>query len=1452
MVITGSRSRNLYPQDTVNWLMNLQPGSSGVFNFYFQTDKNQIPIFSLKNGKVLSPNGDMVDGYVPNTTLSFSGNVTDGRADLYNNNLPLYLGSKTTTFSKITGFYLEPVNGGSINFINLNILGDVPEYFYDRDLYYRSGESIKINIFNSGLYDIRIFSGEILNSLKNFELNGLNNLLIPSSGSGFFRLINNGVVSFNNLKLILDTNYGLRELLISLSGIRLEDELYYLSLGPEVFSVDNNFYEDYNSVYRNKQSSNISIELKYISGLTGDYYKPVRHTSFVENIEVSGEIFGSGYLYGPSTGLISGYNILRDFYEYGTGSGIASKFKIADDQYIERIYNVSGSGLGEAYLKTVIPGTGFSDNIVYSGWTTFFGGTLTGRQSGLVTGLIPDERRTWIPGPDGNLQPRLPPDVSDLICKIRPQDCIDIFSGSGIKYEYASGIVNINDNITEGFTYINYQYTGKITGDYSGEDIERVTLKQFPVFVTGNFVEKYAVTGIAFAKGGIVSGKLQGDPLQFFEPGRWLFYKDWEGVVTGEIVQDWTGSGFDPINNEWIPLEVTGFWRGTIFTTGELDICDLEFPEFLPYGIPEYVNIIGQTGRYTFTITGGPITQRTRGRQYLEWPFETSLFAISSGNTQLYPWYPRGGRTRISRLGNTPSGFGKFDNVFQIPFYTGVDEQKFVTGEDGVIIKNDQNNNILAWKYVLDSTGAKIPLYSGYYCAPLKTGSNGQVITGNEETGGVVFDNNGEPIPMPLLCLGNNECLSGVCVEGICFEQLRNDLNERVFDDDGNPIPDTTKYQCLPLRDSNNNIVVKPLIDFSGSVYIKSGDPEKIIKVFEMPGYSGIGPMFLMEPDMFRSSLKFFGWEEEIPTFQDKIYPGEKASYITGFSGNCFLVNNCDTSYINFSITGTGKEKVDFVFSPREPKKIIQFQLFRNGSDSPLLFVSGGLWFYTGGQITASRICESGDYYGTLDFTPFECLTGTTSLYSCLSFSNNIFTGYEKDGFLSAKISRVGYTDNAIKTKITAYFTGPQYKYLSSGVKESGIIWDISWGAKELEKIVSFPIYPNNKKENDVFGEFHIGITDVGELPAEFFGINSQTASFIIKDYDSTGVATIQNKGQDPTIPSGSQNNYIRFGIDLDSFVPKRPSLLSWSYRCVSSSSSSSAICPGVICPPNYVIDPASCLCAPLIDSSSSSSSVLPVEVKCEGIPIIISGYAFYRDFRQNVFVPGLGNIPVGCAGGHICNRTNFLPVISFDGGLRYQSSSEISLNNLPGGGDRNATFEITVPNSLDITGKKAQFVLECKSPNNNCHEGVTFVVMTTTINSSTIKLFQQCVAPNQVTNFPILCSGFGCENNLYQDFVYFTGIVNAGTSYGNITINNPTNKDIAFIMEGSVDDDLMINGSPYDPTCCIFANGLNGAHAFSLISGLDSNGSFTVAARDNHGANASYSFRICWISGAI
>lgn len=1457
MLITGSRFRHLYSQDTLNWLIQFEPllGNSGVFNFSFETDNGKVPIFSLKNGKILSPSEEMVDGFSSNTILLLSGNLTNNRADLYNSTTPLYLGNKTIDFNQITGFSFESINGGAINFTNLNILGDTPEYFYDPNLYYRSGESIKFNIFNSGSSHIEIFSGILSNNIRNyFTLNGLNNLKIPPNNSGSFSLVNNGNIAFNNGSIFIDTNFGSRELLISLSGIRLEDELYYLSLGPETFIINDGEYQDYNIVFRNIKTSNISIELKYISGVTGDYFQPVQHFNFVDKQFVSGEIFGSGYLYGDASGLLSGYNILNDTYEYGTGYGIAQGFKIAEDQYIEKNFLISGSGLGDVYLKTSITGTGFSDRIIYSGWTTYRGGILTGQQSsGWISGLIPDRKSNWLPNKFGNLVPNIDPTIQDIVCLF--SDCTTGYD----RHKYASGLIDINQNFGQGFSYLNYKYTGVVTGNYSNDEVYDELFTYFPVYITGDFKYQIETTGIALATGNPVSGKLLGDPAAYFEPGYWIIYKPWSGLLEGSIYDDKESFyGFDPDSVAFERIDSSGYWGGIIYASGGIDLCEISFPEYAVKEIPNYVILETPTGlrRFDWDISGGPVIQPNTGLRYLEWPFEFSDFAIKSGDTQLYEWYPPGNRTRISRMGNTPSGSGLYDNLFQLPRYNGVNEQKFITGSDGFPILDEDNQPFLSWKYVLDASGEKIPLFTNEYeCAPLMTGSDGKIITGLCESGGLVAMGT---INMPLFCTDSNDCINGVCKDGICYDPkpaYGSSSDDKVYalDDNGNLIAGNTQ-QCSPLCNSSGEFIYKPLLDIFNTVYIFSG--RNIVRVKTQlydPEYTGdpkeLVQKYLMEPDMFQVSLDFFGWKEEIPVTKGRKFLEGPGPAITGISGNCLLGNDCDTSYINFIITGSGTETVDFSFKALEPKKFVKFDLFQSGFNDALFSISGGLWFYTGNNtINQSVNLDSGHYFGEINFIPYECLKDSISLYSCLSFSDSSFTGCEQDGFLSAKILRNGYSDHTLKTRITAYFTGPQYKYLSSGVKVSGITWDLSWNQKEFEKIVSFPIYPNNKKENDTYGEFHINITDVGELPAEFVGINTQIVDFVIKDFEFTGEATIANKGQYPTYPSGYEIDYTRFGLDLDPTIPEPPSLQSWPYTCFSGFDNS---CAGVICPPNYVIDTASCLCAPPLDSDPSEP-ILPVEVACEGVPIIVNGYAFYRDVRENVLVPGLGNIPIGCAGGHACNRTNFLPVISFEGGLRYESASEISLNNVPGGGGRDAMFNITIPNSLDITGKKSQFVLECKSPNNDCHEGVTFVVMTTTVGGSTIKLFQECVAPDQVTNFPILCSGYGCENNLYQDFEYFTGGATAGNTYGNITIDNPTNKDISFIMEGTVDDDLMINGSPYDPTCCIFAGGLNGAHTFSLISGLVRNESFTLGARDNHGRNASYSFRICWISGAV
>lgn len=85
-----------------------------------------------------------------------------------------------------------------------------------------------------------------------------------------------------------------------------------------------------------------------------------------------------------------------------------------------------------------------------------------------------------------------------------------------------------------------------------------------------------------------------------------------------------------------------------------------------------------------------------------------------------------------------------------------------------------------------------------------------------------------------------------------------------------------------------------------------------------------------------------------------------------------------------------------------------------------------------------------------------------------------------------------------------------------------------------------------------------------------------------------------------------------------------------------------------------------------------------------------------------------------------------------------------------------------------------------------------------------------------------------------------------AATPYCNQTITNPFSTSVTVQITGSVDDELLINGSPADAGCCIYYI-CNGAHSVNHVFTLAGGASFTLAAGDNHGASTGYTVDVCF-----
>jgi hypothetical protein len=798
------------------------------------------------------------------------------------------------------------------------------------------------------------------------------------------------------------------------------------------------------------------------------------------------------------------------------------------------MFIVSGFGIGEIYLKTGIIVTGYSTQIVYSGYLTYLGGTLTGSITNVISsGFTPDKKRNWTVS-GGILVPTISETDANSICVIRPDLCETLFPPN-IFIQNVTGLI-------DGSSTKFFEYDGPILADFREEDLRTVNLTKEKVFITGDFVDYYNVLGVALATGGKTSGKFIGELTNFVEPGNWTIYKNWSGELTGMGFIEWTGDAFDPIKVEIKSNTFTGYWSGQIETGFNVDFCDLlsesPFPcEFIVLGRPEYVSITGQTGIYTELNEVNVITQKNIGYQYLEWPNDNSDFLINSGDISLHSEHPIGGRTRISRLGNTISGSGKFDNLFQFPFYEGVNTQKFETGSGGELLLID-GEPILKFNFKLDSSGNKIPIYSGYLCEYVRTGNNEIAII------------NGFPVPIPLNCSNSSQCVNnGVCFSGICWEH-KFEFERYVFDAFGNPVPDLSKYQCKPSTGINGELIPNPLLDISGSVYTKNRNG-KLEKTYTKPGSQNniAVPMYEMEPDMFTASEGFFGWKESIETLTGRIFPEGVAANITGISGNGFLANICDTTYFRFEITGSGNEpnNLTSLFYTPETGKLLLYKLYKRGDEDPIQQESGGMYFYTPKNLTINSVLNTGDYYATLDFLPVQCLKDYSN--SCIKFSHLNYTGCDNDGFIAGTVYRNGYDDFEIKLRITAYFIGDEFPYLSQEVFTSGIMWDIKLAPKQNTESFSFPIYKTNKIKNPVYGKFHLGIKEIGEFPPWLIGVHQDEVDFMWSGGQECS-STIQSRGLSPINSGLYISSLSSLGLDLQETSSSRPNLSNWGNSC--------------------------------------------------------------------------------------------------------------------------------------------------------------------------------------------------------------------------------------------------------------------------------------------------------------
>lgn len=163
--------------------------------------------------------------------------------------------------------------------------------------------------------------------------------------------------------------------------------------------------------------------------------------------------------------------------------------------------------------------------------------------------------------------------------------------------------------------------------------------------------------------------------------------------------------------------------------------------------------------------------------------------------------------------------------------------------------------------------------------------------------------------------------------------------------------------------------------------------------------------------------------------------------------------------------------------------------------------------------------------------------------------------------------------------------------------------------------------------------------------------------------------------------------------------------------------------------------------CSNCIDCITTTTSTTPPPLPCGDTtfgPLTINGYAFYRKSNRTINIPGIGPVRIKCSGGHRCNRTNFIPRLILNSITI--DAQPINLNNLNDGENKDATFLFNLPD-ITLLQDGADIQLQCTT--NNCHQGITAVILTTEIDGVTKLLFNSCVFPNEIDNLEYTCNDY-------------------------------------------------------------------------------------------------------------
>ena len=593
MIVSGFKKRSIAHQ-TGNVFFDFSasvPDSSGSYSFGLSgADKFQ---FTMSGAKLFDPNGNFVQSYFPNQSLSISGVVSPTSYNYYVNSSIVAWGQTTPT-----GLYSSPIaylygNSNSSFELESFVKGELPDYTLDEaGAYTQSGQLVTGRIVNNNSgRAFRIFDAQT-NSQTSFSVHSFSTGDI--TGTGYIVFSGDGYYLQDQIvPTSLQTNFGQIDYKFLISGDYSQVPDTYLNLSPDlsVAFSDRPLYINA-AVGAFPSGTRVGVSLEYLSGVTGNVYFYSGVTGY-GSAQLSGNITGCGTLSYLKTGQVSGLDPKTAVWETGVGTGLFSSTSLCATGNVSGDYSVTIYGLGYGTITTDYTASGYTSGY-YEGRVPFTGAVINATAYNyLGTGETPTIATGTVPEGDG---------------KIRAYPTGEIALGSPIP--------------SESYYQANISY---------------------PKVYSGPLTYDYSVVGVGYATGQPVSGKVTSAFLLNFEPGRYTFSKYFSGVVSGNGV---VSTGLFDINQCPSQSGISGLITGN-FSSSYFVNCDEAYPTIRVSGSPSLIyNLDGTLAEpnrvYTFTPSGG------FGNETLQ--------RYNDGYDV---------KTRISRMGATPSGFGTFANPLQ-------------------------------------------------------------------------------------------------------------------------------------------------------------------------------------------------------------------------------------------------------------------------------------------------------------------------------------------------------------------------------------------------------------------------------------------------------------------------------------------------------------------------------------------------------------------------------------------------------------------------------------------------------------------------------------------------------------------------------------------------------------------------------------------------------------------